>query len=156
MWEYESNFCFLELFFGLECWQIGLFNKEREDIVMQFPDRNAMSLEDKERNAAAVLDLVRGGTYRFTPPVEATGIPTGGPEVHEATMLTFVEGWYIGFIDGNHVFQGKPTDDPRSIPTPRGYESAPNLREIKDQLRECYFLVSFIGGSVAELVRPTA
>ena len=108
---------------------------------MQFPDRDAMSPEERERNAAATLDLVRGGTYRFTPSVQASGIPVAGPKVHGPVSLSFEEGWYIGFIDGNHVFQGRPIKD---------------LRRIDDRLRECYFHVSFIGGSVAELVRPTA
>lgn len=112
-----------------------------------------MTVQERLRNTAATSDLVRGGVYKFSPPVEATGIPTGGPQTCDRVMLEFEEGWYIGFIDGNHVFQGRPINDARVIPTPPGYEQASNLEEIRDQLRTCYFPVLFIGGSTVELIR---
>ncbi len=97
-----------------------------------------MTAEERRRNRQAREHLVRGGTYRFDPPIRASGVPVGGPGVHDVIELDFAEGWYVGLVDENHVFQGKPTDD---------------HREVADALRGCYFHVLFIGGqSVPTLV----
>ncbi len=118
---------------------------------MQFPDRDEMTSEEVARNAAAVKDLVRGKYFRFDPPVTATAVPTGGHGVCALQDCTFDRGWYIGLVDGNHVFQGKPTDDQRVIPVPAGYEDNPNCGQIVEDLRSSYFHVLFIGGSTAVL-----
>lgn len=118
---------------------------------MQFPMRDKMTVEQIAANNEAQQHLVRGKYYRFEPPVTASAIPTGGPNTCALEECTFEHGWYIGLVDGNHVFQGKPVNDQRVIPTPQGYEDAPNLDEILDQLRESYFHVLFIGGSQAVL-----
>jgi hypothetical protein len=57
--------------------------------------------------------------------------------------VQFQTGWYLGYEGGNHVFQGKPINDGRIIPVPKGYE---NDDDIVERLRECYFHVLFIGG----------
>ncbi len=114
---------------------------------MQFPDVVAMSPAQAATNAAAVTLLTPGKTYRFTPPVRASGIPTGGPGTCAVVECEFETGWYLGFVDGSHTFQGFPINDTRDIPTPRGYEGAPNLDDIKQQFRACYFPVLMIGGS---------
>ncbi len=119
---------------------------------MKFPMRDAMTAEQIVVNSAAQQDLVCGKYYRFGPPVTATAIPTGGPNICALEKCTFEHGWYIGFKEGNHVFQGKPINDQRVIPVPRGYdEDTPNLNKILEQLRESYFHALFIGGSVAVL-----
>ena len=118
---------------------------------MQFLMRDAMTERQVAANNAAQQHLVCGKYYRFYPSVTATAIPTGGPNTCALEECTFERGWYIGLVDGNHVFQGKPVNDQRVIPTPQGYEDAPNLEEILDQLRDSYFHVLFIGGSQAVL-----
>ncbi len=87
-------------------------------------------------NEQAIEDLIPGKYYNFKPAVEATGIPTGGPGVCAPQMLNFKRGWYMGYSNGNHVFQEKPVDDPRNI---------------DKRLRQCYFHVAFIGGSKCEV-----
>ena len=118
---------------------------------MQFPMRDEMTTTQAAINTAAQQELVRGKYYRFDPPVKATAVPTGGLDTCALQECTFERGWYIGFVEGNHVFQGKPVNDQRVIPTPPGYEEAPNLDGILQQLRDSYFHVLFIGGSVAVL-----
>lgn len=118
---------------------------------MQFPMRDTMTVEQAAANNAAQQHLVRGKYYRFEPPVTASAVPTGGSNTCALEECTFERGWYIGLVDGNHIFQGKPVNDQRVIPTPQGYEDAPNLDEILDQLRKSYFHVLFIGGSQAVL-----
>ena len=118
---------------------------------MQFPQRDEMTSEQVAMNKTASSDLVRGSYYRFDPPIKATGIPTGGPRTCALAEVEFDRGWYIGFADGNHLFQGKPINDCRTIATPPGYESALNLEEVIEKLRECYFHVLFIGGVTASL-----
>ncbi|MEK7501138.1 MAG: hypothetical protein AAB642_03375 [Patescibacteria group bacterium] len=118
---------------------------------MQFPMRDAMTAEQIAANNTAQQNLVRGGYYRFEPPVTATALPTGGPKTCALEECKFERGWYIGLVDGNHVFQGKPANDQRVIPTPQGYEDALNLDEVMEQLRDSYFHVLFIGGSQAAL-----
>lgn len=119
--------------------------------MVKFPDRDALTREQAAQNEAAQTHLIKGKYYRFEPPVRATGFPTGGPDTCELQELEYDRGWYIGFIDDNHVFQGKPINDFRIIPTPWGYKDAPNLAEILESLRECYFHVLFVGGSTATL-----
>ena len=114
---------------------------------MRFPERDAMTPEQAAANTAAQQSLVPGVYYLFDPPVKATAIPTGGPNVCALEECEFTRGWYLGFVDGNHVFQGKPVNDRRVMPIPIGYEDAPNLNEIQGQLRDSYFHVMFIGGS---------
>ncbi len=126
-------------------------NQNKRRLVMQFPMRDAMTAAQVAANNAAQQDLVRGKHYRFFPPVTAGAVPTGGPDTCALEECTFERGWYIGFVDGNHVFQGKPVNDQRVIPVPQGYEDAPNLDEILEQLRDSYFHVLFIGGSMAVL-----
>ncbi|MDD4995056.1 MAG: hypothetical protein PHW53_01125 [Patescibacteria group bacterium] len=96
-------------------------------------------------------DLVPGKYYRFDPPVKATAFPTGGPNTCALEECEFNRGWYVGLKDGNHLFQGKPVNDQRVIPTPQGYGDAPDLDEILEKLRGSYFHVLFIGGSRATL-----
>ena len=98
---------------------------------MQFPNRDRMTEEECLANANAAKDLTPGLHYRFDPAVEATGIPTGGPEAFAPRQFHFSRGWYLGFQDGNHVFQGKPDEKPK---------------DIDPRLLECYFHVLFIGG----------
>ena len=90
-----------------------------------------LSIEEQKNNEEAKNMLIPGKYYDFKPAVIATGIPIGGPNVCKPTELTFDKGWYLGFQKGKHIFQGKPVNDPRSI----------------DNLRECYFVVDFTGGS---------
>jgi len=116
---------------------------------MQFPDRDAMTNEQAIKNVAAKQVLERGKYYRFNPSVMATGVPIGGPSVCPLEMCTFDRGWYVGFNEGVHVFQGKPINDQRIIPVPKGYENVWDLDEIMERLRECYFHCLFIGGSIA-------
>jgi len=118
---------------------------------MQFPERDAMTVEQVAANNAAQEQLVRGKYYRFEPPVTATAVPTGGSNTCALEKCTFNRGWYMGLVDGNHIFQGKPVNDQRLIPVPKGYENAPDLDEIMEQLRDSYFHVLFIGGSAAVL-----
>ena len=118
---------------------------------MQFPMRDATTADQVVVNNAAQQNLVRGKYYRFDPPVKATAVPTGGPNTCVLEECEFERGWYIGLTDGNHAFQGKPVNDQRVIPTPQGYEGAPNLEEVLEQLRDSYFHVLFIGGSQALL-----
>lgn len=113
---------------------------------MRFPLRDAMTAEQIAANDVATEALVPGKYYRFDPPVMATAIPTGGPNTCALTECTFERGWYLGFMDKNHVFKGKPVNDQREIPVPRGYED-----DITDRLRDSYFAVLFIGGSTAVL-----
>jgi len=115
---------------------------------MQFPMRDGMTAEQAAANSAAKQDLIRGKYYRFDPPVRGTAVPTGGPNTCALEECTFERGWYVGLVDGNHVFQGKPVNDQRVIPVPPGYEDAP---EILERLRDSYFHVLFIGGSVVVL-----
>lgn len=118
---------------------------------MQFPECDAMTPDERIKNSAAQENLVPGKYYRFDPSVTATAAPTGGPNTCALEECTFERGWYIGFVKDKHVFQGKPVNDRRVIPTPQGYEDAPNLDEILEQLRDSYFHVLFIGGSAAIL-----
>jgi len=103
---------------------------------MKFPVRDAMTPEQALRNRQACQRLERGKYYQFNPPITAGGVPTGGARVHAVVDLSFDRGWYIGFVEGNHVFQGTPIDDPRPI---------------NDSVRSCYFHVLFIGGVEIEL-----
>ncbi len=117
-------------------------------------DAEDFSHEQRTVNEAACQHLVRGGTYRFDPPVNATAIPTGGSSTCPLADVDFDEGWYIGFVNGAHVFQGKPINDPRTIPVPKGYEDASDLDEVLDALRDSYFHVALIGGrSVPTLIK---
>jgi hypothetical protein len=118
---------------------------------MRFPMRDTMTADQVVANNAAQQNLIRGKYYRFCPPVRATAVPTGGPNTCGLEECEFDRGWYIGLTDGNHVFQGKPVNDQRVIPTPPGYKDAPNLDEVLEQLRDSYFHVLFIGGSQALL-----
>jgi hypothetical protein len=118
---------------------------------MIFPMQDQMTEEQSAMNRAAEADLIRGKHYRFEPSVTATAVPTGGQNTCALEECTFDRGWYIGLVRGNHVFQGKPMNDQRLIPIPKGYENAPDLDELLDKLRESYFHVLFIGGSVAIL-----
>ena len=95
-------------------------------------------------NAAAAAVLEPGKYYRFNPPVVATAIPTGGPGVCDAQDAQFERGWYLGFINNRHTFQGKPVNDRRRIATPAGHDAS-----VVKQLRESYFHVDFVGGSAA-------
>lgn len=113
---------------------------------MQFPMRDEMTADQVVANNAAQQSLIRGKYYRFDPPVKATAIPTGGPNTCTLEECEFDRGWYIGLENGNHVFQGKPVNDHRRVSTPHGYENAPNLDEILEQMRDSYFHVLFIGG----------
>ena len=118
---------------------------------MQFPMRDSMTTEQAVVNNTAQEHLVRGKYYRFEPPVTATAVPTGGLNTCALEECTFERCWYIGFVEGNHVFQGKPVNDQRVIPTPQGYEDAPNLDEVLERLRDSYFHVLFIGGNAVVL-----
>lgn len=118
---------------------------------MKFPMRDEMTAEQVAANKAAQQNLVRGKYYRFEPPVTATAIPTGGSKTCALEECEFDRGWYIGLLDGCHVFQGKPVNDQRVILMPQNYENASNLNEILDQLRDSYFHVLFVGGSAAIL-----
>lgn len=119
---------------------------------MQFPMRDAMTVDQIALNDEARKYLVRGKYYRFKPQTTATAVPTGGPSVCALEDCTFERGWYIGLVDGCHVFMGKPVNDRRVISVPRGYEHAPNLGEILERLRESYFHVLFIGGESAAIL----
>jgi len=119
--------------------------------MLQFPGHNAMTPEQIVANCAVQQHLIRGKYYRFEPPVTATAVPVGGPNTCALAECTFERGWYIGFVDGNHVFQNKPVNDQREIPVPHGYENAPNLDEVRERLRESYFHVQFTGGSMTVL-----
>lgn len=116
---------------------------------MQWPDRDAMTPEQAAANNAAVQVLERGKWYRFDPPAQATAIPTGGPNTCALEQCAFDRGWYLGFVDDNHIFQGRPVNDTRKIPVPRGYE---HMREIVEQLRDSYFGVLFVGQGGAVFV----
>ena len=70
--------------------------------------KEPLTLEEKELNAVAAKDLIRGKYYKFDPAVEATGFPVGGPGVCEAKDLKFNRGCYLGYKNESHVFQGKP------------------------------------------------
>ncbi|OGZ28871.1 MAG: hypothetical protein A2562_00730 [Candidatus Nealsonbacteria bacterium RIFOXYD1_FULL_39_11] len=111
--------------------------------------RDEMTEDQVAANVAA--QLVPGKYYRFAPPIMATAVPVGGPNVCKLEECEFDRGWYIGLVNGNHVFQGKPVNDERIIPTPPGYQDVPNLNEILEQLRDSYFHVLFIDGSQAVL-----
>lgn len=104
--------------------------------------------EQQRLNAEACEYLIRGKTYRFEPPVLAGGTPTGGPDVCGIEDCLFSRGWYIGFIDEQHVFQGTPDPetDGRVIAIPLEYC---NNEDIEQRLRACYFHVAFVGGSKA-------
>jgi len=112
---------------------------------------DVMTAEQVVANNAAQNHLIRGKYYRFDPPVTATAIPTGGPNTCALEECEFDRGWYIGLVDGNHVFQGKPVNDQRTIPVPRGYENMLDLDDLLDRLRDSYFLAQFTGGSAAVL-----
>ena len=88
--------------------------------------------EENALNEQAAKVLVPGKYYTFEPAVKATGIPIGGPNVCKPQVLPFIRGWYMGYQNEQHVFQGKPDPDPRKI---------------NDKLRECYYHVDFTGGS---------
>jgi hypothetical protein len=118
---------------------------------MKFPMCDTMTAEQVVANKAAQKHLVRGKCYRFDPPVLATAVPTGGPNTCALGECEFDRGWYIGLVDGNHVFQGKPVNDQRVIAVPQGYENMLILDDLLDHLRDSYFLVQFTGGSSAVL-----
>ncbi len=120
---------------------------------MQFPMRDQMTAQEATQNVNAQLILERGRYYRFSPPVTATAVPTGGPNTCPLADCLFDRGWYLGFVDGSHVFQGKPVNDIRVIPIPAGYEHAPDQSQILENLRESYFHILFIGGSTVQLDR---
>ncbi len=119
--------------------------------MLRFPMRDAMSTEQATANNMAQQVLTRGKYYRFLPPITATAVPVGGPNTCALEECIFERGWYLGYVDGNHVFQGKPVNDQRVIPTPAGCEEIPNLDEVLEQLRDSYFHVLFIGGNKAIL-----
>jgi hypothetical protein len=110
-----------------------------------------MSTEQVARNILAQHDLIRGKYYRFNPPVRAGAIPTGGPRVCAIVECEFDRGWYIGFVDGKHVFQGKPVNDAREIKVPSIFRDTPDPEWLKERLRASYFHILFIGGSQAIL-----
>ena len=85
---------------------------------------------DQKKNEDACANLQPGKYYTFNPPVTATGIPVG--KNFKPQELNFARGWYLGFREGNHVFQGKPVEPPLGV---------------QKKLSECYFHVAFIGGS---------
>jgi hypothetical protein len=66
-------------------------------------------------------------TYVFKPPISADGIPNHSPRLCKVQVLNFNRGFYLGFIEGNHVFMGTPFLDPRQLP---------------DDKRECFFYVT--------------
>ena len=68
---------------------------------MQFPNRDRMTEEECLANANAAKDLTPGLHYRFDPAVEATGIPTGGPEAFAPRQFHFSRGWYLTAGEGN-------------------------------------------------------
>ena len=91
-------------------------------------DIDSLTPAQRAKNEAACNELVPGATYAFLPPVVTTAVPADkSPVVHE---VCFSVGWYLGFVRGNHVFQGRPDS---SCAGP--------------DLRECFFHVAFVGGS---------
>lgn len=117
---------------------------------MQYPDRDSLTPTQAALNSAAAQMLERGKWYRFDPPAKSTAIPTGGPTVCELEECTFERGWYIGFVDGVHMFQGRPANDTRKIPVPecrRGWPKQSQDDAI-DQLRSSYFGVLFVDNGV--------
>lgn len=103
---------------------------------MKSPDVEKMTPEQRVDNKAACRGLDPGKYYTFNPPVEATAIPTGGPNAWAPRLMKFERGFYLGFKDESHVFQGEPIDCPDDIP---------------HKLKESYFNVLFIGGVTAQL-----
>jgi hypothetical protein len=122
-------------------------------------DIGQLTPQQEEIDRQATAYLVRGKYYDFNPPVEATGIPTGGkntcPRLELEKVLTFSRGYYLGYSNKRHVFQGRPINDPRIIPVPAGYGhegmEPEEIEELVNPLRSCYFHVAFLGGSVASL-----
>ena len=99
---------------------------------MQFPMTDNMTPEQVATNNSAQKSLIRGKYYSFEPPVEATAVPVAGSNVCTLQECKFDRGWYIGLIRENHVFQGRPVNDQRTI---------------LEQFRESFFHVVFVGGS---------
>ena len=101
-------------------------------------DAKDFTPEERAQNEATCAHLVRGATYRFDPPISATAVSVSVPAAHPPVEAQFVDGWYIGYVHGVHVFQGKPAND---------------QRKLADNCRESYFHVAFVGGqSVPTLV----
>lgn len=119
---------------------------------MKFPMRDEMTVEQVASHKVAQLDLVRGKYYRFDPSVTAVAIPTGGPKTCTLEECEFDRGWYIGLIDGYHVFQSKPINDQRTISVPEGYENSLSLAVIIEQLRDSYFLAQFTADGSAAIL----
>lgn len=103
--------------------------------------------EEQDLNVEAAKHLTQGKYYTFDPPVEATGVPVGGSEVFSKEemkkLLKFNRGWYLGFINNKHAFQGHPVNDPRVLPARFSNYSG----SAEKNLRACFFHVDFIGGS---------
>lgn len=93
---------------------------------------DTLTPEQEKANKAATEILTPGKHYIFDPPVVATAIPVSGKDSWQPREMSFNRGWYLGFVKGKHVFQGKPLENPADIPL---------------NLRESYFHVDFIGGS---------
>ena len=95
-----------------------------------------LSPEELAANIAAADSLLEGKFYDFEPVIEASGIPVKEnirarvSKEDLGVTLKFRRGQYIGFLGGNHVFQGIPLDDPRLSKPSR-----------------CFFHVVFSGGS---------
>lgn len=115
---------------------------------MQFPMKDGLTQKQATDNNVAQYGLVRGTYYCFEPPVIATAVPTGGPKVCALEECKFDRGFYLGMKDGNYIFQGKPLNDKRKILVPPSHKGAPNKDELLENLRDSYFHVLFIGGSM--------
>ncbi len=105
---------------------------------MRFPDRDGLTPEERLRNEEAAKCLSKGKYYTFKSPVKATAIPVTGSDAWKPRELAFKRGYYLGFVNGQHLFRGKPLVRPADIP---------------ETLAESYFHILFIGGPVAYLDR---
>ena len=84
-------------------------------------------------NKDAASILVPGKRYQFEPGVRATGLPM--PQYAKDVIpaeFDFTLGYYLGFKDDKHVFQGYPANDVRKM----------NLKK-----KLCFFHVLFVGGA---------
>ena len=95
-----------------------------------FKREKPLTPEQTRANEEAAKVLKPGLYYQFSPLVKATGISIKG--TWKPCELSFSRGYYIGYRDGQHVFQGKPVVRPSEIP--------------EDQAL-CFFHVDFIGGA---------
>ena len=103
---------------------------------MKFPDRDKMTPKQAAANQAAAEVLIPGKHYTFLPAIKATAISVAGPQAWPSQEMTFNRGYYLGFKNDMHVFQGKPIMRPAEIPA---------------NLAESYFHVLFIGGVTCDL-----